>query len=129
MDFRIFMAIGLSVSLTGCGSEQLMGCAGLQAITATVVNPVGQPLDALQVTDTIRRTGAVLPVSSSGGLPAEASSVLIFSDDFKESIRRGGDEVVVVVSAGGHSAAGLYRFGSDGCHVQKLSGPDSLTVS
>ena len=53
----------------------------------------------------------------------------MFSDHFIEAVRRGGDEVALVVLAGGHAASGWYRFGSDGCHVQKIADPDSLVMS
>jgi len=132
MDFRIFIAIGASVGLTGCSSsEEPVICAqDLQAITATVVNQVGQPLDGIQVTDTVRRTGAVLlVVDQTGSLPASGGVIPVFTNAFLRDVRPEGDEVVVVVSAGGHSGTGLFRFAPRRCEVQKLAGPDSLTVS
>jgi hypothetical protein len=102
-------------------------------LTAAVVNSAGQPLAGLSVTDTVLRTGAVLDVTASlpaTSLPADGlRSLMIFNDSFIEAVLPAGDEVVVVVTAGGRSGTGRYSFGSDGCHVQKLAGPDSLVVS
>jgi hypothetical protein len=53
----------------------------------------------------------------------------VYSDDFLHEVRPGGDDVTVVVSAGGHSNSGVFRFGSNGCHVEKIAGPDSLIIS
>src|SRR3954454_9075601 len=132
MDFRIFIAIGASVALPGCSpSEEPVSCAqDLQATTATVVNQVGQPLDGIQVTDTVRRTGAVLLlVDQTGSLPARGRAIPVFTNAFLRDVRPEGNEVVVLVIAGGHSGTGLFRFGPRRCEVQKLAGPDSLTVS
>jgi hypothetical protein len=54
--------------------------------------------------------------------------VIIFSDAVRDSVLPAGDAVVVVVAAAGHVGRGQYRFGSDGCHVRKLAGPDTLTI-
>jgi hypothetical protein len=129
---RILIATGVSAGLSGCGSDKLVACAeDIETITATVVNQVGQPLAGLEVTATVRRTGTVLTLTQSPvqELPSAGGSVMVFSDEFQRNIRPGGEDVSVVVTAGGHSGSGLFRFGSNGCHVQKLSGPDSLTVS
>jgi hypothetical protein len=132
MDFRIFIAIGVGVGLTACSSSQepVICAQNPQGITATVVNLVGQPLDGVQVTDTVRRTGAVLlVVDQTGSLPASGGAIPVFTNAFLQDIRPEGDEVVVVVSAGGHSGTGLFRFVPKKCEVQKLVGPDTLTVS
>ena len=132
--FRLISVLSLGAAMTGCGTDPLVLCSDqLVALTAAVVNDTGQPLTGLSVTDTVLRTGAVLEVTADSppsnlpavGLPA----TMIFSDEFREAIHATGDEVVVVVSAEGHSGSGRYQFGSDGCHVQKLAGPDTLVVS
>jgi hypothetical protein len=130
---RLTSTISLCVAMSGCSTEPVVCTDQLVALTATVVNSVGQPLAGLRISDTVVRTGAVLDVTAgapptdllANGLPA----AMIFSDAFIEAVLPTGDEVVVVVTAGGHSGSGRYHFGSDGCHVQKLAGPDTLVVS
>jgi hypothetical protein len=128
---RIMAALGLAVSVSDCNSDILICSADAEAIQITIVNQIGQPLDGLQVVDTVRRTGRVLalpPAAAPLGVPAEGGPTAVFTDDFLHDVRPGGDDVVVVVSAGGHSTSGTFRFGSNGCHVEKLSGPDSLSM-
>jgi hypothetical protein len=127
----ILITTGLGVSLSGCGPEMLACTQNIEAISATIVNQVGQTLPGLEVTDTVRRTGTVLTMTEPPlqDLPSEGATVMVFSDDFQKNIRPGGEDVAVMISAGGHSVSSLFRFGSDGCHVQKLAGPDSLIVS
>jgi hypothetical protein len=118
--------------LTGCSSsEEPVICAqNLQAVTATIVNLVGRPLDGIQVTDTVLRTGAVLlVVDQTGSLPVSGGAIPVFTNAFLRDVRPEGDEVVVVVSAGGHFGTGLFRFVPKRCEVQKLAGPDTLTIS
>jgi len=60
--------------------------------------------------------------------PSIGPGVTIFSDGFLQAIRASGDEVIVVATAAGRSGSADYRFGSDGCHVRKLAGPDTLVI-
>jgi hypothetical protein len=129
---RIFAAVGVGIALNGCGTEPLICTAQLVGLSVAVINDVRQPLNGLSVTATVQRTGTVLDITSASppaDLAPEGGHVIVFSDHFIEAVRRGGDDVAVVVLAGGHAASGLYRFGSDGCHVQKIAGPDSLVMS
>jgi citrate lyase gamma subunit len=129
---RIFVVLALAGTLSHCDTDILVCSAELVAIHITIVNQVGQPLDGLQVADTVRRTGKVLDLSPAASpviVPAEGGAAAVFSDDFLHEVRSGGDEVIVVVTAGGHSSSGVFRFGSNGCHVEKIAGPDSLIIS
>jgi hypothetical protein len=96
-------------------------------VSATVVNGAGQPLSDVSVIDTVRRTGAVLQVTD-GFLSLSPGQVIIFSDAFVQSVGLIGDEVIVVATAAGRSGSGTYRFASDGCHVRKVAGADTLVV-
>jgi hypothetical protein len=124
---RLLAAIGLCAAVSGCGTDALVCTAVFVAIPATVVNGAGQALSGVSVTDTVRRTGAVLNVTNGSSSPSPGT-VIIFSDVFLSAITPLGDDVIVVATAGGHAGNATYRFGSDGCHVRKLAGPDTLVV-
>jgi hypothetical protein len=130
--FRSVTAVGICIALSGCGTEPLICTQELVGVSVAVINGAGQPLDALSVTDTVKRTGAVLHMTSALAppeVPIEGGHAIVFSDDFIEEVRRGGDDVVVVMTAGGRVTSSVFRFGSNGCHVQKIAGPDSLVIS
>jgi hypothetical protein len=97
-----------------------------------VANGTGEALTGLRVQDTILRTGRIIEVPAPGELgilpPEGRPMVAIFTDEFKHEVRLGGDQVAVVVSAGGRSTVARYEFGTDGCHVRKLAGPDTLVL-
>ncbi len=125
--------MGLTAALAGCGTDPGICLPNFEELHVAVVNATGQSLAGIGVTDTVLRSGAVLEVAAllpPDNLPAEGlPGVVIFSDEFIGEILPLGDEVAVVLKAGGHQASGRYRFGSNGCHVHKIAGPDTLVVS
>ena len=129
---RLVWLISLAPVATGCDTDPLVCTDELVAITATVVNRTAQAFPSLSVRDTVLRTETVLDITAehpSVGLPADGvPALIIFSDAFKDAIRPTGEAVAVVVTAGDHSASARYEFGTDGCHVQKLAGPDTLEM-
>jgi hypothetical protein len=129
---RLICLVGVGGGVSGCGTDPVVCTDEFVAVTAAVVNGTGQALTGLRVHDTVVRTGAIVDITAQtppGDLPAEGlPAVPIFTDAFKNAIRPAGDAVSVVVSAGDHSASARYEFGTDGCHVQKLAGPDTLVV-
>lgn len=124
--FRPTWALSLCPMLSGCGTDPIVCTASFETITAVAVDGAGQPLSDVTVTDTVRRTGAVLNVTAN--TPSIGPGVTIFSDGFLQTVRASGDEVIVVATAAGRSGSADYRFGSDGCHVRKLAGPDTLVI-
>ena len=114
----------------GCGTDPPVCTAESVALTVVVVNGTGQDFPAMRVEDTVLRTGNVLDISAShppASLAAGGSStVVVFSDLFRDVIPASGEAVAVAVIAPGYSASGRYEFGTDGCHVRKLTGPDTL---
>ena len=123
---RLMLALGLCPLLSACGTGPAVCTASFAMITATVVDGAGQSISDVTVIDTVRRTGAVLDVT--GTTPASGPGVTIFSDGFLQTVKASGDEVIVVATAAGRSGSADYRFGSDGCHVRKLAGPDTLVI-
>jgi hypothetical protein len=131
MGYRLIYLVGLAVGVGGCGTDPVSCTDEFVAVTAAV-NGTGQALTDLRVHDTVIRTGAIIDITAqtpAGDLPAEGlATVPIFTDAFRNEIRPTGDAVSVVVSAGARSASARYEFGTDGCHVQKLEGPDTLVL-
>jgi hypothetical protein len=129
---RLVSLASLVAGVSSCSTDPLVCTDELVALTATVVNRTGEALPSLNVRDTLLRTGTVLDVSAehpSGELAIEgAATVIIFSDAFKSAIRPSGEPVAVALTVGDHSASARFEFGTDGCHVQKLAGPDTLAM-
>jgi hypothetical protein len=126
--FQPTLMLGFCAALSGCDTSPSVCTASFAMITATVVDGTGQALSEVSVTDTVRRTGAVLDVTQDIP-PLDPGTAVIFSDAFLSAIRPAGDDVTVVATAEAGVGSAQYRFGSDGCHVRKLAGPDTLVAS
>jgi hypothetical protein len=88
--FRLASMAGLCAALSGCGTEPHACTAVFVAVTATIVNAAGQPLSGVSITDTVRRTGAVLDLTA--GSPSTSPGIVtIFSDAFLQAVAPAGD--------------------------------------
>lgn len=118
----------LMLAMTACStSGGGTVCTDLFAfVTAVTVDAGGAPAAGpFVVTDTVPRTAAVLTIAQQS---YPVGTATIFSDSYRSDVRASGDSVLVTGVAAGKSFHARYLIGSDGCHVQKLAGPDTLTV-
>ncbi len=117
----------LTLALGSCSSAaSTQVCTALFAfISAVAVDSAASPVAGLIVTDTIPRTGVTFAVQQEN---YPAGAVTIFSDAQLPLIRRPGDTVHVTGIAESKAFHASYLIGSDGCHVSKLAGPDTVTV-
>ena len=130
MPCTALLIVVLAAALAGCGTEPIACSAQLVAVTTTVVNHTALALPYPQVVDTVVRTGVVFDFPANAQVPAlpvdSAAPVMILSDDFLSRVRPDGDRVVVTMRAAERVARGEYLLGSDGCHVRKVEGSDSM---
>ena len=93
----------------------------------TVRDGSGQPVTGVSITVTQVRTGQVLAVQQ--GAPT-AGIYVILDDSFKSQISSSAETLHVVGQKGTSSFAVDYSVAVDscGCHVSKVSGPDSITL-
>ena len=118
----------LAVATSACTTSSSGGaCTAIFAyITAVAVDAGGQPVTGLAVADTVVRTGHGFAVPQDAVFLA--GTVDIFSDNFMGEVRESGDAVRVTGTAAGKGFSASYTFGSDGCHVRKVAGPDTVVV-
>ena len=106
-------------------------CTDLFAyVSVAVRDSTSKLVTGLSITDTVVRTREGFAVSQIG-LPTSGSYV-VFSDNYSSKIRTSGDSVRVT----GLTGDGAVKFTSmfvfavpEGCHVQKVSGPDTVIVA
>jgi hypothetical protein len=118
------------LSLAGCGDDGMPGgacTASFAMVGVTVVDGGGQPVPDASVTATLVRTGQVL-VPTTLMLPVPGTYVLV-DDGSSQLIRRSGDAVQARIAKGVTSVTADYVLAVEGgCHVSKVSGPDSVTL-
>jgi hypothetical protein len=97
------------------------------SIPVTVVDNGGQPVEEATVTAVLLRTGQTLPPT---GLMLNTPGSYTLVDDGSTSVlRRTGDPVQAHISKGAQSMTVDYVFSvPGGCHVDKVSGPDTVTL-
>ena len=129
---HLFCIASLAAGTSGCGSDPFVCTDEFVAVPVVVANRTGQALPSLAVRDTVLRTKMILDITAehpTGSVPANGISVVIvFSDAFEEAVLPTGEPVAVAVTASNRSVSAVFEFGTDGCHVQKLAGPDTLEV-
>lgn len=121
-------AMLLGVVLAGCSQEEALTVCTMEfrTIGVTVVDTLSVPVLDATVTSRLRRTGEVL--ASADGTPQNDGFYAIVSDGVKQKIRQGGDSVDVVVQRTGNVPAAATYFIISGCHVGKVSGPNTLVL-
>ena len=119
-------------ALAACNSDatgRLKVCTTLFAmIPVVVIDAQGAPLAGITITDSVLRTHErfAIPQSFNGWSPG---TFHIFDDSFSGRIRASGDAVRVTGSNGILAFSADFVFGvPDGCHVARLSGPDTVVA-
>lgn len=117
-------------ALPACSSDSIGGgaCTELFAmVPVTVVEGAGEPVEDATVSAVLVRTGQVLQPT---GLALLVPGTYPLVDDGSTSvIRRSGDAVRATITTGATSLTADYVFAvADGCHVNKVSGPDTVTL-
>ena len=115
--------------LAACDTTAPTACTSvLLAVTVTVVDTLGAPVSDATVTSTLVRTGEALVPTSLALLTG--GTYIIVDDGSRVKLRASGDTVAVTAQRGASpSIAATYFIDvPGGCHVHKVSGPDTLSV-
>lgn len=126
---QIVTTIATLVGLAGCTSEGAAGIctASFAFVPLTVRDASGNPVAGLSIADTVIRTQHGFLVSQSLGLPA--GTYVILDDGLRNQIRASGEVVQVSGFNGGTRFSATFTFDAPGgCHVRKISGPDTVIV-
>jgi hypothetical protein len=124
----LYGLLAIIVAASGCSSDSQAACTTLFATSGVVVlDSVGAPVSGIVVTDTVVRTGHSLVIAQfpTGILDGHAT---VFTDAEQGDVLASGDAVVATGTLGVRSFRASFVFGSDGCHLQKISGPDTVVV-
>lgn len=90
-------------------------------------------IDSLQATSRNKRTGKTYTYNS-GGLssPLDTSgSYVVLADDASKDLSVAGDTILFHAQNAAHTVDGVFVFNTDECrcHIGKIAGPDTLTVT
>ena len=130
---RLALGLFLLAGAASCiGSDPALPCActlEFRFFTVTVVDAAGQPAEGVSIS--VRRVsdGAVLTENTSLG--QTPGVYVILSDSNIDDVSEAGTTVEVVGTLGGTGFTAEYVFDRDACqcHVNKISGPDTVQLS
>lgn len=118
------------LSAAGCADDSMPGSvctASFATITVIVVDGQSQPVTGASVTARLVRTGQTL-VPATLMLTVPGTYALV-DDGSTHLIRRSGDAVQASISKGSQSVTADYVVAvADGCHISKVSGPDTVSL-
>ncbi|MDX2121655.1 MAG: hypothetical protein SF070_11450 [Gemmatimonadota bacterium] len=124
--------IGICVAALGlaaCDASNGTVCTEeFRTLAVTLVESGGQPVNDATTVTVVPRTGDTLPVTWLG--TPVAGTYVYLDDGAKPRIRELGDSLRVDVdrSAGADFSIAFFVDVPGGCHVNKVSGPDSVVV-
>jgi hypothetical protein len=116
--------------IVACDDEEQVACTEeFRTATVFVEDERDLPVTDATVQTFLVRTGELVPVTSIVDLMP--GSYLILDDGATSLIPSGSEQFRVTVSRGGGALVeALYVFEApQGCHIVKVSGPDTLVVS
>jgi hypothetical protein len=123
-------AMAMLLSVVACSDDSMPGgacTASFAMIGVTVVDGAGQPVPGASITATLVRTGQVL-VPTTLMLTAPGTYVLV-DDGSSSLLRRSGDAVQAHIAKGALATTADYVIALEGgCHVSRVSGPDTVTL-
>ena len=122
-------AVAMLLSLAGCSDNSMPGActASFAMIGVTVVDGAGQPVPGAAITATLVRTGQVLVPTTL--MLTEPGTYVLVDDGITRLIRRSGDAVEARIAKGAMATTAEYVIALEGgCHVTRISGPDTVTL-
>jgi hypothetical protein len=121
-------AMATLLALLGCDEPGGVACtAEFRAITLVITDNAGAPADSVNLAVTLVRTGERLDHAPLG--PHPEGTYPLIDDGATTKLRASGDQVQAVATKGAAVAQADFVIAvPGGCHVDKLSGPDTLTL-
>lgn len=117
-----------TAALLGCDQQSEAVCTALFAVaTVTVVDSTAAPAAAATVTSTLIRTGETLTPTTVMDFVTGVYPIL--DDGAVPKLQSAGDSIRVHAAQGSATAEAIYRFTvPGGCHIERVSGPDTLVL-
>lgn len=120
----------LAVTIAACSGPGTDGVctASFAYLTVHAIDGTGQPVSGLAIRDSVLRTHQAFDVIDQSLAQFVPGTAVLLTDSNIAAVREAGDSVHVTGMTAGESFTANYIFGSDGCHVRKIAGPDTVVV-
>ena len=128
---RVVQPCFLAALIVACGDSQGVNCNDfLRTLTVVVTDTAGQPLNSLSSRTVVRTTQAVLtPVVPNSPDVYGPGRYEVVSDSHKDSLQQGDSVLDFAAWDASQFATGTFVVVSDGCHISKREGPDTIVAT
>jgi hypothetical protein len=126
---QVLATIAMLGALPACKNEGAAAIctASFAFVPLTVRDSSGNPVAGLSIADTVIRTQQGFLVPQSFGFAA--GTYVVLDDGFRDHLRPTGESVQVSGFNSATRFTATFTFDvPGGCHVRKLSGPDTVVV-
>lgn len=97
--------------------------------SVTVMNPDNTPADSVQITVTNKESGNTYPCGEYLCQKFHDDSYIIMHDGFLEDLSSTGEIIVVKGKKDSMQFSEEFTFQGGDCHVEKLAGPDTVSLT
>lgn len=130
---RLLLLLGIvSLTIQFCDNPEAPGTCTDEHVMydLTVLNLDGEPADSVDITVQSQESGKVFPVCEQGYCDhTKPGNYIIMHDSFMEELSNDGEVVLVEGTKAEREFEQEFIFqGSDGCHVAKIAGPDTVSL-
>jgi hypothetical protein len=122
---RLLAVVSLVLQVD-CHSDEAFACPAEFLFVEVVVSEDGQPASGVTITATLDRTGQ--PIVPALRWTPPVGHYVIVDDASKKLLRSRADWVTVTFSKALVFVTVPYQFREGACHIEKVSGPDSLEL-
>ncbi len=112
------------VLLTSCSDFGRPCTANFVTLSLRVVDETDQPVSGVNITVTLQRTGKVLDA----GREQFAGDYVITDDLGRDKFSSSADRLMIVGSKDNKRFQTQFEVRNDGCHIEKISGPEVVVL-
>ncbi len=121
---KLLFGFGLLVLMLSSCTFETACTEEFRFITLRIEDETNQPVSGVTVIVTLQRTGDILDM----GREQTDSSYLIADDSLTEAFSSTGDMLTVVGNKNGKSFQTQFEIRNNGCHIEKISGPNVVVL-
>lgn len=127
---RILFFLGCLLIIFQSCTEHPVACTDEFVTSAvTVLDPAGEPADSVQIEITNKESGDIYPCDEYLCRKQQTGSYIIMHDGLREEISMISETIIVEGIKEELQFRETFRFRAGKCHIEKIAGPDTVSLS
>ncbi|NOX17084.1 MAG: hypothetical protein GXO87_02240 [Chlorobi bacterium] len=128
-NFALFFALIFSACSTTNSDDDCICTDEFRSEYVFILDSEGVPLDSLQTLMINETTGDTL-ANNNGAFVYERGMYWLIDDNYVKDLTTAPQTFIFTAENGATSVGAVYQFATDNCkcHIEKVSGPDTLRI-